>query len=152
MPTFTLTLMMSADVFCPATRQLHSVHKAAAGWQDVDSGRGSDHIVHLGFSIGLFCNAVTPFLLLLLSYHRCLRMTLRSAGAECGRRTSKSQLVHGCSWTWLWWVGWGQGWRWWLVGMRDTARRFGRMSGVAFRVQNYDTYDNHTAFMVHSSE
>ena len=42
---------------------------------------------------------------------------VRSVGAMHGRRTSLSQLMHMCSW--LWWVGWGQGNRWWMVCMCD---------------------------------
>ena len=46
---------------------------------------------------------------------------LRSARAVRRRRTSYSQLVHVCSWSYLWLVGSGQGWRW-MVSMRDKAR------------------------------
>ena len=30
-----------------------------------------------------------------------------------------SQLVYVCSWSWLWWIGWGQGWTYWMICMLD---------------------------------
>ena len=53
----------------------------------------------------------------------------RSARTVRGRLTSWSMLVHVRSWSWLWLVGWGHGWRWWMIYARVKAGwRVGRMS------------------------
>ena len=66
--------------------------------------------------------AESVLLLLSLSYHRRLRMILRSAWAAHWKAVGLV-TVGVCVWlSWLWWDGWGQGWSWCLVGMRDKAR------------------------------
>ena len=53
------------------------------------------------------------------------------------------------------WLGVGQGWRWWMVCMRDKARRVGRMTGDAGAHRKCEVKtlltSGHTAFQVHSS-
>ena len=37
------------------------------------------------------------------------------------------QVVHVCSWSWLWWVGWGQGCKWWMCVV---GHGYGGLGGV----------------------
>ena len=64
---------------------------------------------------------ITALLLLLLSYHRRLRVILRSAKLRVeGGRVSHSWCMCVVVMAMVGWMG--QGWSWCLVSMRDKAR------------------------------
>ena len=94
-------------------------------------------------------------LLLLLRHHRRLRTTSEALERRVkGGRDSHSWCMyvvgHGYGG-----LGVGHGWRWWIVCMRDKARRVGRMSRDAGALRKCEgktlMISGHTAFEVHSS-
>ena len=69
-------------------------------------------IFHTFSNVSHMCETSKQFCLSLLDLPQKLEGEHRSARVVHGRQTSLSQLMHVCSKSWLWWVGWGHGWRW----------------------------------------